>query len=385
MKNKYKSFLYNFDLIGKSPQLLIFGTNRYKSTFSSFISIIISLFYLAFIIISLIEYFKYESPIVNFSKSSDDITERTISLKDTFLMFQLIDSTTSKKIDDSIAFFNGDYKIIYDNGTYYKEELYIEKCEFDKNINERYKKILIKKLNFGRPIEEFYCISSKNGNLSLFYIPNVGYSLINLHIIIKNISIYTPEKFESLIICENNIIDHKNKTKPISESFIYHTTSGFNSLEYTDISSNIQYIKYESDNGLLFKNNKYFKGISFSSLISSRKTINNYNLKKDMEKYKSSNVGSILFSINKANYDNYKRSYQKIQSLLAEIMSVISIIFEIGKIISNFFCEKKMSKDIVRYILNKENKNILTEQNNNHNTHSLNKQENNKISSKKKK
>ena len=66
-------------------------------------------------------------------------------------------------------------------------------------------------------------------------------------------------------------------------------------------------------------------------------------------------------------------------------MSVINIIFEVGKIISNFFCEKKMSKDIVRYILNKENKNILTEQNNNHNTHSLNKQENNKISSKKKK
>ena len=43
-----------------------------------------------------------------------------------------------------------------------------------------------------------------------------------------------------------------------------------------------------------------------------------------------------------------------------------------------------MSKYIVRYILNKENKNILTEQNNNHYLHSLNKQENNKISSKKK-
>ena len=60
-----------------------------------------------------------------------------------------------------------------------------------------------------------------------------------------------------------------------------------------------------------------------------------------MEKYKSSNFGSILFSINKSNYDNYKRSYQKIQSLLAEIMSVISIIFEVGKIISTFFYEKK--------------------------------------------
>ena len=112
MKNKCIFFLYYFDLIGQSPQLLIFGNNRYKSIFSSFLSIIISLFSLIFIIISLIEYFKYESPVVSFSKSSDYVTERSIFLKDTFLMFQLIDSTIWEKIDDSIAFFNGDYRII---------------------------------------------------------------------------------------------------------------------------------------------------------------------------------------------------------------------------------------------------------------------------------
>ena len=145
MKNKCISFLYYFDLNGQSPQLLIFGNNRYKSTFSSFLSIIISLFSFIFIIISLIEYFRYESPVVSFSKSSDYVTERSIFLKDTFLMFQLIDSTTSEKIDDSIAFFNGDYRIINDNGSFYNENLYIEKCEFNKNINERYKKIIMEK------------------------------------------------------------------------------------------------------------------------------------------------------------------------------------------------------------------------------------------------
>ena len=142
-----------------------------------------------FIIISLIEYFKYESPVVSFSKSSDYVTERSIFLKDTFLMFQLIDSTIWEKIDDSITFFNGDYRIINDNGSFYNENLYIEKCEFNKNINERYKKIIMEKSNFGRPIEEFYCINNKNGKLSLFYNPSVGYSLVNINIIIKNISI----------------------------------------------------------------------------------------------------------------------------------------------------------------------------------------------------
>ena len=43
-----------------------------------------------------------------------------------------------------------------------------------------------------------------------------------------------------------------------------------------------------------------------------------------------------------------------------------------------------MSKDIFRYILYKDKKNILTEQNHNRSIHLLNKQGNNKISSKRK-
>ena len=264
------------------------------------------------------------------------------------------------------------------------EKNYLQKFLNDKNINERYKKIIKEKSNFGRPIEEFYCISNKNGNLSLFYNPSVGYSLINLNIAIKNTSQYTPEKLVPLLITENNIIDHNNKKKPISKVFIYHTKSGFNSLEFTDIIYNMQYIKYESDNGIFFKNNEYFSGISFSSLISSRKMTDTYNLKNDIEKYKRSIVGKIGFTINRANYDNYKRSYQKIPSLLAEIMSVISIIFEIGRIISIFVCEKKMSKDIINYILDNEKKYNITEQNHNQSINLLKKQENNKISTERK-
>ena len=40
------------------------------------------------------------------------------------------------------------------------------------------------------------------------------------------------------------------------------------------------------------------------------------------------------------------------QSLLAELMSVISLLFEIGGQISIFLCEKKMSKDIIFNLIN---------------------------------
>jgi len=52
-------------------------------------------------------------------------------------------------------------------------------------------------------------------------------------------------------------------------------------------------------------------------------------------------IGTIEFGINKSNFDNYKRSYQRLQSLLAEIISVINLLFEVGRQISNILGGKK--------------------------------------------
>ena len=62
--------------------------------------------------------------------------------------------------------------------------------------------------------------------------------------------------------------------------------------------------------------------------------------------------------MNKSNYDNYKRTYKKFQSLLAEIMSVISLLFEIGGQISSIFCEKNMSKDIIETLISRDKKHL---------------------------
>ena len=79
--------------------------------------------------------------------------------------------------------------------------------------------------------------------------------------------------------------------------------------------------------------------------------------------------------MNKSHFDYYIRSYQKLQSLLAEIMSVISILFELGKKISIILCNKKMSKDIISYILYPDKRRNSTEQN--HNIKLIKIQENN--------
>ena len=63
--------------------------------------------------------------------------------------------------------------------------------------------------------------------------------------------------------------------------------------------------------------------------------------------------------MNKSYYDNYKRTYSRLQSLLADVMSVVNLLFEIGRQISLILCSKNMSKDIIQNILNEYEKNKL--------------------------
>ena len=56
------------------------------------------LFSIFFALYSLIIFFKYDSPIISYSKGNDKKTKREFFLKDSFLMFELIDSTTVENL-----------------------------------------------------------------------------------------------------------------------------------------------------------------------------------------------------------------------------------------------------------------------------------------------
>jgi len=68
---------------------------------------------------------------------------------------------------------------------------------------------------------------------------------------------------------------------------------------------------------------------------------------------KPTHIGTIMFEISKVNFDSYKRSYSRLQSLLAEVMSVINLLFGIGKTVTEILLKRKMSKDIVKYFISK--------------------------------
>ena len=364
MHGGLKSFMFLFDLIGKSPQLLIFSNYRNKSILSSFFSLVIILVSVAFSIFSILEYLKYKNPNITYSKDNDGETNRNIFKKDFLLMFSLIDTTSLKSLNNSIGYYVAEYIVIYNNGTRIYTPIDIETCEIGKNIDKKFQNFVNDKSNYGKKIEEFKCFSSKFDNISLFYDPNIGFSAINLYIIFqKNNTIFTPEKIQSLLITENNIINHFNRKDPINKGYMFQLTSSYSSIEYTKVNYNFQYLKYESDEGFIFQDSRILYGMSFSDITSYRNKQNNKDLTKNFEEIKDSMIGTIEFEINKSNFDNYKRSYQKLQSLLAEITSVINLLLEVGRQISNILGDKKMSLSIIEYLVDKNTLNTKNRKN----------------------
>ena len=309
---------------------------------------------IAFSIYAILDYLKYNNPNITYSRDNDGETIRNIYKKDFLLMFQLIDTTPFKTLDHSIGYYVAEYIIVYNNGTTIYTPLDIETCEIGRNIDKKYQNFVNDKSNYGKKIDEFKCISSNFENISLFYDPKIGFSLINLYIIFQNNTNYTPEKIQSLLITENNIINHFNRKDPINKGFMFQLTSAYSLMEFTRIYFNFQYLKYESDEGFLFQDSRILYGMSFSDITSYRNKQNKKDLTKNFEEVRDSMIGSIEFGINKSNFDNYKRSYQKLQSLLAEITTVINLLFEIGRQIFNILGGKKLSLSIIEYLVNKD-------------------------------
>ena len=299
MFEKISSFMYLFDFIGRNPHLFIFNDHRYKSLLSFLISLIIILFSIIFSILSILEYLKFKDPHITYSKYNDEETNRNLEKKDFLLMFQLIDTISLESLNNSIGYYMAEYIVNYNNGTRINIPLDIETCEIGKNIDKKYQDFVNDKSNFGKKVDEFYCISSKFEKISLFYDPKVGYSSFNLYVIFQNNSIYTPEKIKSLIIIENNIINHFDRKDPVNNGYIFQLSSAFSSKEFTRVNYIFQYLKYESDDGFIFQNSRTLYGISFTDMVSYRSKEGISELTKNFEEIKDSIVGIIDLEINK--------------------------------------------------------------------------------------
>ena len=320
-----KLFLYTFDFTGLVPQFRILKYNSYKSIVSTIISIIIIIFSISFSIYSIIEYIKFDNPSISYLKRYDNASNNTIFIKDTLFMFKAHGYCNERNINN----LNIKYKATYDFIEGNQADLDVEECQIGKNINLKFKDELEKKYN--DKINQFYCIKSESSNFPLFYNPGISSNLQSyVTIYLYNNEICLDNDFDIELITENDIIEHENIKNPIIASSYYYRTQKYTPNIFLRLDCEFEFIRYETDNGYFFPKSENSMAVGISEISHDIDERNN-------ESY----IGKIIFRLSRKNYSHYKRCYKKIQSLLADIMSIVNILIDIGIIISKILLKKK--------------------------------------------
>ena len=325
-----KQILLKFDFIGAIPEFRVLDETRYKSIFSSILSILLIIFSVVFVIYSFNEYLN-QNPKVEYYKNNDYSTNKTFVISDSLLIFKYslfcLTNLLAKPTVDIPSITGGERK-----------DFTLESCKLGKNINPKHKELIEKFEKIKKwKLEDFYCINYNGSNVTLYSHPSLAFE--NETNLIFKISSECQNYILNLkLVTENDFIDHTKKDNPIVP---YYQKNEYYVLrnDETNIDYNYQYIKYESDDGIIFSNKIISNGIGYGGS-------NPF----DRIDY-SSSIFTIDFKINSANYDFYRRSFIKFQSFLADVMSLINLLITISKIVSEFLLYKKMHKDIIRNIL----------------------------------
>ena len=333
--DNHDSCIYYFDLCRISPYLRILNKDYYQTKLSLTISFIIILFSIFFASYSIYDYIN-QTPNIDYYKLSDN-SNKTIYLNDIFIAFNFKVYNESMEKDIDIV-----YSSYYHNGI----DIYsfpIERCKLGKNIDFKFKD-LVENYNKNAKlyiINDYYCINYNNTDIvyplnqidePLFYIFG-SYS--------KNVS--ENLSAEIFILTENDLLDNTNKENPISK---YYNNEQINFAKFNydiNLIYEFQYIKYRTDNGVFFQKPKDINAIQFSKITDKS---DKGGAQQDLR-----NGIMLELEINKIYYDYYYRSYQKLQSAIADILTTINLIFSLGSKISFFILNKYMCKDIIKELV----------------------------------
>ena len=219
MDIKIKPLLLKCDFIGFIPQFRILEETRYKSIFSSILSIIIIIFSAGFVFYSFVDYLN-QNPSVHYYKNNDLRTNKTYTISNSLLMFQnhfFCLSNNSEEYNITIS--------AYDNKNYFYENIDYEPCKLGKNLDIKYKDIIEE---FERiehvEISDFYCLNYNGTEFTLenkLYLPEQYQN--SLEIRLKT----TCENYllGFNLITQNDFIEHKNKKNPIVPYYQKHSIS----------------------------------------------------------------------------------------------------------------------------------------------------------------
>jgi hypothetical protein len=354
------------DFMSVEAKLYIRGKDRYKTKFGfvmsilSFISIcVLSAFFVKFYIE------KVDVNVLFLKESTNEALYMDLNLKPFF--FTLTD-ITGKDVDPRMVSLTIKY-FLYTKYDESMEILETEACKYEKHLPDPKYKKMFENVNF----ESYTCIKNDKYNLNLTDDPvNSILNYFNLYVsecnnsTLNNNSCYPRELIKDYLSTSNMyfsyyfpnfIIDHYNSTSPLQESFTLIERKIYNDMFY-GYNENIKVVNYTSDEGAVMQDLRTWtisgrdESSSVDIAIKSTTTVPN-----------TKSVFSI--SLLSGKVDQYKRTYPKIQSVVANIGGVLKFIMTISSFLSkyislqmlevelsnNFICDKDKEQNKNRKVV----------------------------------
>ena len=351
--------LKNLDSLGPTPSLKILKKENYRSLTGSIISIIINVLIIVFFIFSFIDYFSFANPTIVYWKDNKQERNITVNLYDKLFMFQIRNSITNEVIKDE----NIELKailILQSAKTENIKNIALEPCKLGDNINMKHKDSLEKITKSKNvSIDEFLCFKKEDINITLYNDFQKNEVFLTILVNSYNGLIFPNEIYIKYYI-EIDSINHFDRNQPFSPNYIYGETLNFDYSTLITKLIEIDYVEYETDNGLFFPTKKIYEGIDIKNEFDKFLT-HYYDYFGNIFLNGFSSMGWINIRIHEKSYERYKRTYPRIQSLIAESISTIQLFYMVYFCFADYYYNIGMCVEIMKNILDKKNKNIINE------------------------
>lgn len=351
-----KKELLKLDLISEKPYLFFKKHRRYNNIFGVIATTISFLLISINGLICIINFLRRDELTIITSTENQEFNPK-MNLNDKIFFYALTESS-GRPIDPRLV------EVIptlwlNDNEKTSVEYLIENYCSIDKNYpQDKFKKLL----NFD--ISNYKCLSRANGediNLENTFEPPKN-SYLNIYIARcknrteNNNSCFSDEvideKIQNLNIFFNFFaetigLDHHNNDNPLISSYVTEQIAIADDFKYVNYYQ-WKHIIYETDERFLFPRRvkKTDVGLDFS-----KKTHLIY--AKTKEFFYPNTLSNFQFSINSSFADKYQRSYQKFQTVIANIGGISNLVLIIMKCITNFvnegFIFLQLTEGIIAY------------------------------------
>jgi hypothetical protein len=339
------------DFLSCEPKLFVYNNDRYITKFGVIIS------YICLTIITVLSgYFLYnfyqkEGINIVFLRNNDFVAD--VELTKDFFFYRYYD-VENDVIDPRVAKVVPTFIKIWANDSFEINDITTETCSFDSPYLSKHKE-LFNNLN----ISKYTCVVPGDYNILATF--NVS-SYFNFYIAkCQNTTengnhCYDPSYIDSYLeglnmyyeyYSPSYIVDHYSVDKPLRMGFNYQQYRIISDFFYA-YTERYKIIKYISDEGVVFEDPQTHNGYEYDDSSSNIVIYNN-----GIPTLVDNSFALIQYNINNRFMEQYQRTYQKLQDVVANIGGIVDFVRLVGEIVGSYITLQKffidMSNHIVRY------------------------------------